>query len=90
MTDRPAPVSRWPSVEGASSFPAFLHRSRRIDLEHRLQAAVGDHYRILKELGGTPCGLFDLARLADADPELQPGVREVRTRLARLATETPS
>ena len=26
----------------------------------------------------------------DADPELQPGVREVRARLARLATETPS
>ena len=27
-------------------------RSRRIDLEERLQAAVGDHYRILRELGG--------------------------------------
>jgi DNA-binding SARP family transcriptional activator len=26
----------------------------------------------------------------DADSELQPGVREVRERLARLATETPS
>ena len=26
----------------------------------------------------------------DADPELQPGVREVRVRLGRLATETPS
>jgi len=26
----------------------------------------------------------------DADPELQPGVREVRARLGRLATETPS
>ena len=26
----------------------------------------------------------------DADPELQPGVREVRLRLARLATESPS
>jgi hypothetical protein len=26
----------------------------------------------------------------DADPELQSGVREVRARLARLATETPS
>jgi serine/threonine protein kinase len=26
----------------------------------------------------------------DADPELQPGVREVRARLARLSTESPS
>ncbi|MGH7512246.1 MAG: protein kinase domain-containing protein [Gemmatimonadales bacterium] len=34
------------------SFPAFPHRRRRIDLEERLRGAVGDQYRILRELGG--------------------------------------
>ncbi|MGH7579997.1 MAG: protein kinase domain-containing protein [Gemmatimonadales bacterium] len=31
---------------------AFPHRSRRIGLESRIQAAVGDTYHVLRELGG--------------------------------------
>lgn len=42
------------------------------------RAKAADRYRRFVELW------------KDADPELQPGVREVRARLARLATETPS
>jgi tetratricopeptide (TPR) repeat protein len=42
------------------------------------RAKASDRYRRFVELW------------KDADPELQPGVREVRARLARLATETPS
>jgi tetratricopeptide (TPR) repeat protein/TolB-like protein len=49
---RPSIAHRWPSVSGASTLRHPPVRSRPIDLEHRLQAAVGDHYRILKELGG--------------------------------------
>jgi hypothetical protein len=93
--------------------------ARPINLEHRLQAAVGDQYRILRELGSGAGASGDLlyyvmpfisgeSLLAlkaadryrrfvdlwkDADPELQPGVREVRAHRARLAclsTESPS
>ena len=42
------------------------------------RAKAADRYRRFVELW------------KDADPELQPGVREVRARLGRLATETPS
>ncbi|HET8836032.1 MAG TPA: serine/threonine-protein kinase [Gemmatimonadales bacterium] len=34
------------------NFPAFPLQEKRINLEERLQEAVGDQYRILKELGG--------------------------------------
>jgi serine/threonine-protein kinase len=42
----------WWDWAARPSFPAFPHRRRRIDLEERLRDAVGDQYRILKELGG--------------------------------------
>ena len=48
----PTAGPNWWDWAARPSFPAFPSRSRRIDLEERLQAAVGDHYRILKELGG--------------------------------------
>jgi hypothetical protein len=40
-----------------------------------MQAAVGDNYHVLVDLWN------------NADPELQPAVRDVRARLARLARE---
>jgi hypothetical protein len=49
--------------------------ARRISLETRIQAAVGDTYRVLKELGGGGMS------------RVQPAVRDVRSRLAQLARE---
>ena len=55
------------------------------ELRERLQAAIGDAYRIEKELGGYYTRFVDLWK--DADAELQPAVRDVRGRIARLAGE---
>ena len=72
--------------------------------EREIQRVLLDAYELapaLKRSGELYEARGDRAKAADryrrfvdlwknADPELQPGVREVRARLARLSTESPS
>ena len=62
-----------------------------MELQQRLQSALGDTHRILRELGGGARALEYYGRFVelwkDADPVLQPTVREVRGRTAALAGE---
>ena len=62
----------------AFELPSALKRSGELYEAKGDRAKASDRYRRFVELW------------KNADPELQPGVREVRARLARLATETPS
>jgi tetratricopeptide (TPR) repeat protein len=69
-------LDRW--LWDAYSLPEALKRSGELYEAKGDRAKASDRYRRFVELW------------KNADPELQPGVREVRERLARLATETPS
>ena len=62
----------------AYQLPPALKRSGELYEARGDRVKAADRYRRFVELW------------KDADSELQPGVREVRARLARLATETPS
>jgi eukaryotic-like serine/threonine-protein kinase len=62
----------------AYELPEALKRSGELYEAKGDRAKASDRYRRFVELW------------KNADPELQPGVREVRQRLARLATEKPS
>jgi len=64
------------------------------DLRQQLQSTLGNAYTIERELGGGGMSRVFLAEEVRLGRQvvlkLLPGVREVRQRLARLATETPS
>jgi eukaryotic-like serine/threonine-protein kinase len=65
-------------VSDAYALPAALKRAGELYEARGDRRNAADRYRRFVELW------------KDADPELQPGVREIRERLARLATESAS